>query len=342
MPFDTPSAVSLRVCAKCSPYFSIRKESELVFEKRKRDELPGWVRFAPALFFFGLGLVTAIVLAVTFGWAQAEIPLSVTPLPAVFIVAGIILLIPGWIQGSLDIGDEMADLNFLLEDDVAALTHGRLTRGVVMALISLISLGGVLYTLYHYHKWFAVWGPWNILLQFGPYNVIAVGILLGLIVAIIMIKTDWFQDRRMRTPWWIFLVPLIGVVLSGVLGVYFTEPDTSGLTQAQIQAAIRSDTYRYENTRSGSSVFINQTFINSSGGGGGGSIKLPSCSGKGCGYVYIGIALILLVVVCVLGSIFVPHFWVVATIMLLAAMAVISFRDLLFRDHRWEYSREEY
>lgn len=52
------------------------------------------------------------------------------------------------------------------------------------------------------------------------------------------------------------------------------------------------------------------------------------CDGEEC----LVMILIVVVIASVLASAYIPHFWVVATLILLTLMAVISLRELLYND----------
>jgi hypothetical protein len=52
------------------------------------------------------------------------------------------------------------------------------------------------------------------------------------------------------------------------------------------------------------------------------------CDDEGC----LVILLVAVVVIAVIASAFIPHFWVVATTLLLTLMAVVALREVLYHD----------
>ena len=133
-----------------------------------------------------------------------------------------------------------------------------------------------------------------------------------------------YRERWERTPWWVFVIPLLGFVLCIFLGVYNTEP-------IELGGHTRLEKYDFSQTRAGRSNYF---YFWQNTGRSSGSIDLPECTGKNCGYVYLAVLLILVVIVCVLGSAFIPHFWVLSTLLILTFMIVIASRELLFRERR--------
>ena len=61
---------------------------------------------------------------------------------------------------------------------------------------------------------------------------------------------------------------------------------------------------------------------------GGDALSGLDCDDEGC----LVILLVAVVVIAVIASAFIPHFWVVATTLLLTLMAVVALREVLYHD----------
>jgi hypothetical protein len=264
----------------------------------------------------GLSFIGILLMVSYFSAQEAPVHLGLTPIPAMAFLLGFVLVVSDSGVKFLDIKDELQDLPTLIADDWQALLRLRLTRAVVMLLAVIVMAVLEGHLLITYRKWFALW---------GPFNVIGLGLILGLVAAILFMKSEWFQWRVERTPWWIFMIPLVGFALSAGLGIHFTEPVEVG---GPNRLNLIEDTYDWDNTRA-SRIYIFNTGTNYSGSTGSGSLDLPECNGKGCGQVYLALILIVIVAICVLGSMFIPGFWIAATLLLLFIMGVIAVRELL-------------
>ncbi len=273
----------------------------------------------------GLGsIVLALLLiagmAVYFGARQADVPMSLTPIPAVLILIGFLLIFTDVLETKLDLTDEVENWRELISDDLGELRRMRVTRGIMMLVISIIMIGIEVHLLLYYHKWFAVW--------FGGINVIGLSLIVSMIAIFIAFRSGWFQWRIDRTPWWVFAIPLIGFVLSGLAGTYYAEPVEFG-APTRIDN-LREDTYDWSRTRASTIYIFNSSTTTGSTSS---NLDLPECSGKNCGYLYMALILIVVVAICVLGSVFVQHFWVLALTLQSVIMLTIALRELLYLEN---------
>jgi MFS family permease len=214
-----------------------------------------------------------------------------------------------------------------LQDDVDDIRYGRIT-GTQFAVIS--SLGASLISLYflsHYEKWTADW---------RGFNVILVAVLVSVAVAFLMLCTEWFHDQEFRTPMWIFLVVLVGLVLCIGLGIYMTEPmELGGPTayQTSTNGQPAQTEYDYSRTRA-HGVYINMFGGGSTSSSGSSSSPSFNCSGKGCEYVVLVIILIIVILVLIACSAFIAHFWVLASLVLCTIMVMIAIHELRVNESR--------
>ena len=144
------------------------------------------------------------------------------------------------------------------------------------------------------------------------------GILIG-----ILTFTDWFHDQHFRTDFWKFLVPLVGVFISTLLGIFRTEdlqhlsfndtPYTEGYTYTYVF---------YDNMPYVAELAVD--VLDTSGG-----VSIPSCDD--CGSVLVLLFIIGVTLLLVTGSAFIPNFWVFAGIAFVCLLGVITIRELRVR-----------
>jgi hypothetical protein len=162
-----------------------------------------------------------------------------------------------------------------------------------------------------------------------------------LLVAAILIwritRLNWFHDRGTPTRLRFKILPIIAFILCAGLGIYFTEPLESGgsITRSGNPAQSggpaptgnrRSSTYQYDcsRTRAGGSYLWSALFDL---GGGAGDVAVGAGDlDEGC----VILLLVALVVMLIVGSVLIPHFWALATFLLLVIMAMVAYREWRF------------
>lgn len=250
-----------------------------------------------------LSLGIALLLAVWFSTIHEPIPLSAMVWPAAGMLIGLAIAFTNTLEESLCLSLE--ELPELLGDDIEALKEGRLTTEHLYVGATVAALVAEVVLLGYYRKWMAAW---------GPINVLVVALLVVLVAAWWMFRTDWFADRDRRSRPHMYVIPALGWLTCLSLGVYWAEPVEFGrlspLERSQLAASV---TY-WSSTRSGDALGVFE-FV---------SVDGFSCDDELC--------MIIVVVLCVLGSAAIPHFWVVATLLLLTIMTVITIRELLCRE----------
>lgn len=264
----------------------------------------------------GLGLLALAALevgAIALLAPGGTIPYWVLVLPAATAISGFLLMFSHAIESHFGAFIEKTERN--LQQDVKTFEEGSTTRVRAMVIITALAAGVELVLLVVYHKWDAAWGSTSVL--FVSVVAVLCAVLLGT-------RNKWYLNRNYTTPKWVFLIPLAGFALSALLGTYYTEP-VSPAQGAQ---------YDYSQTRaSGSGWHGTYFFTNSSSDNSG--VSVPKCSGKGCGYAYLLLFLILIVLLCIVGSATIPHFWVLATLLMLTFMVIIILHEyLVLRESR--------
>jgi len=167
-----------------------------------------------------------------------------------------------------------------------------------------------------YQKIYASWGPFNVLL----IAILVVGLTL-----LWSIRSDWFQIRKNRLAPRVFWIPAAGWLICILIGVSFAEPrEYDGRSQMERSQAASSE-INPSSTPRGSAYFFLRT-----AGMAGEAIGSFDCDDEGC----LVMLLIIIVAVSVFASATIPHFWVVATMLLLTFMGVISLRELLYTDKK--------
>jgi hypothetical protein len=199
-----------------------------------------------------------------------------------------------------------------IEDDIQDIKQRRLTSTqfmvVAFGVLSLVFT----YLVFRFQKFEATW---------GQIPVVVPTILVIVIGTWIVVRTEWFQDRVNHTPVSVFLIPVTGILLSMILGISFTE-DIRHLRSAQ--KVTEYNTYQPSEL---SWIYILGDASAHSGSG----ISLPACTDEKCGAVYLLIALVVITFVLVVGSAFIPHFWLFSGCIFEAIIAIIVIHEIRVR-----------
>jgi hypothetical protein len=279
------------------------KSSLQAFLKRRNDVTLG-------IILIGLGLFSGWGIALFFLFVRDTLPFSMLIASAGFVFIGFMLIFSDGIEKSLQLDDEIQKFPVLIQDDLEDLKRRRITTPHAMVVITFLSLIGQLAGVFLYRKWQAQWA--------GSLNVVLVAVLAGFAIGFVGLTTKWFQDRRQRFSWWVFLLPLGFFALSAYLGIYYVEPQIKSVGDFPIN---RSANYQYATP---------DARINQIDGRGAfdimdGTLELD-CDDEGC----LVLILVVIGIACVAASAFIPHFWVVATTILWVLMLLIATRELLY------------
>jgi hypothetical protein len=264
-----------------------------------------------SIFLIIAGVVTGMLTIFAYGMSGGN-----TAITMAFLFAAIVCIMSGSILAFTRLLDRMAkplieEIHKDIEDDLQDLKERRFTNTHWMVIIVTLALVMFSFFIFRFHKVEATW---------GPIPVIVPTTLAMLALAWFIPRTSWFCHSRDYTPMWIFLIPTIGLVISLWLGLSKTE------NLATLRAA-PTDPVSY-NTYRPAGIFL-QTAGDVVGGGF--NVSLPDCDNDACGAILLVIGLIILTFVLVIGSAFIPHFWILSTSLLLGIMLLIAIHDLRIR-----------
>lgn len=260
----------------------------------------------------GISLAAAILAGLYLLFSGGNLPLAAFAWPALGFILGVAIIFSGFVEVGLQLEDEIEKFPKLVEDDIRHLRSGTITATHVMVVVTLIAALIELGMLLWLEKIYAAWGPFNVLL----IALLVVGLTL-----IWSFRSEWFQIRRKRLAPHIFWIPAAGWLICILIGVRYAEPlEYGGRSQLE-----RSQAAAVEGNRSSSSAGRSYLFLRTADMAGE-AVTSFDCDDEAC----LVMLLIIVVAVSVLASATIPHFWVVATMLLLTMMGVIALRELLY------------
>ena len=263
-------------------------------------------------------VVVAIVMSQLLHYYEAGIRPEMYVLPALGFVVGLLVAFTDF-ESAINLDTVIEDLPEAFEDDMEDLKSGQITFPIIAALTSVAGVLVETGLIISFRKWNAEW--------FGGLNVLSISTIICIGVVYIFLRSEWFQNRYYRMEEKIFIIPFIGFVICLFLGVYYAEPQRYGeLSPMEQDKLARSESYG--DTSRGSQ------FFNTMGRSSGSSSDVDfDCDGDEC----VGFILFIVVVICVIGSALIPHFWLLATILLLTIMVMVALRALLYYEKKREY-----
>jgi len=273
------------------------------------------------LFLAGGSIISAVVLSQVLYLEEAGLRLELYILPALGFIAGALIFFTNFesVMGIQEIVDELPES---VEEDIEAIKSGRITFPFVAVVATILCSFLQVYLIVEFRKWNAEW--------FGV-SVLLISTFVVVVTAVLCFRSGWFQDRHYRLSEAIYLIPTVGFIVCVLLGAFYAEPKQFGeLSPMEKDKLARSDQY-YGSSR-GSQVFYYMGSDSTSGS----SIDFD-CDGDEC----LGLLLILIVVICIVASALIPHFWILATMMLLTIMFMVAIREILYHQHR-DYPRINY
>jgi hypothetical protein len=197
------------------------------------------------------------------------------------------------------------DFNADVGEEIDDFLAGKRTNVQTMFILTILITLAILFLIMKLHKFEATW---------GGLSVVLCGLVLSGIVALVIRKTTWFQDQHLPTPLGVFFIPVVALVVSLWLGLQTEDLRNLGLDAS---GAVAYNTFK----PTGFDLF---DFGSSSG------ISF-NCSGDGCGELMLVVALIVLALVLVIGSAFIPQFWVVSAFVLVTVMMIITIHEFRIR-----------
>jgi hypothetical protein len=190
--------------------------------------------------------------------------------------------------------------------DEARVSQQRTRKRYVFLALACLSFFAWATLLTEYRKWAADWGGFPVLL---------VAVFAAAIMSIWLIRKRWFTDQNRSTRWRFMIIPAVAFILCAAAGIHFTEP-----SQARTGGAInrRSPDYQYDHNLSRTGGFDMLALGLDFGSG-----AADADADEGC----MLLLLVLAAIMFILGSIFVPHFWVLSTLLMNVAMLLLTFRE---------------
>jgi len=220
------------------------------------------------------------------------------------------------VEVGLQLDDEIEEFPELVEDDIRDFRSGTYTSTHLMVAVTVSAAVLEVGMLLWYEKIYASWGPFNVLL---------VALLVVALTAVWSVRSGWFQIRKERLSARIFWIPTVGWLICMFIGTRFAEPlEYGGRSQLERSQAVVEEGGQVSSPQR-SYVFWRTADM------AGEVIADFDCDDEGC----LVMILVAIVVVSVVASATIPHFWVVATMLLLTLMGVITLRELLVRERKF-------
>lgn len=258
------------------------------------------------LIILGVSIGLLVILAYSMSGGKISIALPFLAAAIIFIIAGSILafsrLLDRLVNPLLD------ELHKDFEDDIQDLKQRRLTNTAWMVILTGIAAIAFSFFVFRLHKLEAMWGA----IPVAVPTLIAMAALAWFIP-----RTHWFRDFGQYTPVGIFIVPTVGLIFTLLVGITRTENLT--VLQATRQEVIEYNTPPTVSFQQAVGIGELGLYLN-----------VPSCDGEEC-LVFMVIALVVLTFILVIGSAFIPHFWLFSGSILLGIMALIAIHDLRVR-----------
>lgn len=262
--------------------------------------------FSILLIVLGVGTGLLVIFAYLMSGGKASFALP-------FLGAAIVCIIVGTILGFSRLLDRsvnpiLDELHRDIEDDLQDLKEHRITSTAFMVIVSGVAALIFSFFVFRFHKLEAMWGAMPVAIP----TLIAIAALAWFIP-----RTNWFQSFAEYTPMWVFLIPTAGLIFTLVGGI--TKTENLSVLRASPQKAVGYNTF--DDTG---------YFVQQAAGVGEWGLALPDCEDEFC-LVFLVIALIILVFVLVIGSAYIPHFWLLSGSIMLGIMALIAIHDLRIR-----------
>jgi hypothetical protein len=280
----------------------------------KRDQ---WIGLALAIG----SIIAAVVLNRALYRAEAGLRLEMYVLPALGVLIGGLMIFTNF-ESATGLQEIIEELPEAVSDELEAIKKFQITFPIVAFFVSILGLIAEASLIFHFRKWNAVWIPE----LFGGVSVVLISTLVAIGTAYLCFISSWFQERYYRLRQRMFVIPLVAFVICAVLGGYYAEPrNYNELSLMQRDQLARSDQYS-DSSRGSQAYYFIRSFGSSSS-----SIDIDTDCDD-CGIVIIAI-------VCVAGSAIIPHFWVLATSLLLTIMIMVAIREVLYHERTRSHTR---
>ena len=255
-----------------------------------------------------LGVSTGLLVTLAYSMSGGKISIA---LP--FLAAAIICISVGSLLAFSRLLDRLVnplldELQQDIADDIQDIKQRRFTPTAWMILITSVGVLIFSFFVFRLHKLEAMWGAIPVAIP----TLVAMAALAWFIP-----RTRWFRDFGQTTPVGIFIVPTVGLIFTLLVGITRTENLT--VLQATRQEVIEYNTPPAISLQQAVGIGELGLYLN-----------IPSCDGEEC-LVFLVIALVVLTFILVIGSAFIPHFWLFSGSILLGIMVLIAIHDLRVR-----------
>lgn len=201
------------------------------------------------------------------------------------------------------------------KDDSEDLKKGNITFVHVSGFLLIFVTLGFAYLTTMFSKLSSMWGSIPVLIP---------TLIVLCLATWFLVQSSWFGGKRGRTPPIIFIVLLIGMILSLSLGIARTEKISRAIDTpiGEYDYDYRSEQAMYLATDTGMNTIDFSFGI------------LSDCDDDVCFWIVVFILVVVATVILVIGSAYITHFWFFSGSIFLCGMWIIFIRELRVRpDH---------
>jgi hypothetical protein len=278
--------------------------------KQERVEVAMSKKVVFSIFLILAGVIAGLLILFSYGRSGGNTALTLGFLSVAifFIITGTVLIFSRLLDRTIN--PLVDEIQKDIEDDIQDLRERRFTN--THAMIIIIGAAVMLFSffVFRFHKVEAMW---------GPIPVVIPTFMCMAALAWFLPRTTWFRDWSDYTPMWIFLIPTCGFILSVWLGLARTE-------NIEVLRASSTQPVSYNTNPNLGNIFLATGDATDFGFSG-----LSDCDDDVCGAILLVIGLVILTLVLVIGSAYIPHFWLLSGSILVGIMLLIAIHDLRIR-----------
>jgi hypothetical protein len=278
--------------------------------KQERVEVAMSKKVVFSIFLILAGVIAGLLILFSYGRSGGNTALTLGFLSVAifFIITGTVLIFSRLLDRTIN--PLVDEIQKDIEDDIQDLKERRFTN--THAMIIIIGAAVMLFSffVFRFHKVEAMW---------GPIPVVIPTFMCMAALAWFLPRTTWFRDWSDYTPMWIFLIPTCGFILSVWLGLARTE-------NIEVLRASSTQPVSYNTNPNLGNIFLATGDATDFGFSG-----LSDCDDDVCGAILLVIGLVILTLVLVIGSAYIPHFWLLSGSILVGIMLLIAIHDLRIR-----------
>jgi len=263
-----------------------------------------------SIFLILAGVIGGLLILFSYGRSGGNTALTLGFLSVAifFIMTGSVLIFSRLLDRTVN--PLVEEIHKDIEDDLRDLKERRFTK--THAMIVIIGAAVILFSffVFRFHKIEAMW---------GPIPVIIPTFICMAALAWFLPRTYWFREWSDYTPMWVFLIPTCSFILSVWLGLAKTE-------NMEVLRASYTEPVSYNTKPNAGNIFLTTGDVTDFGFSG-----LSDCDDDVCGVILLVVGLIILTLVLVIGSAYIPHFWLLSGALLVGIMLLIAIHDLRIR-----------